>query len=90
MRKTAGNTSTDCKTNTHIAKELKITTILDKLQEYKRNWIQFDILLPVYHYASQQRNQLNTLSLSLSQTLYCVLILYMFRAPSVHLQEALH
>jgi len=28
------------KTNTQIAKELKITQILDKLLEYKRNWIQ--------------------------------------------------
>jgi hypothetical protein len=27
------------KTNTQIAKELKITPILDKLVEYKRNWI---------------------------------------------------
>jgi len=40
MRRTAGYTWTDCKTNTQIAKELKITPILDKLQEYKRNWIQ--------------------------------------------------
>jgi hypothetical protein len=29
-------------------------------------------------------------TLSLSQTLYCVLILYVFWASSVHLQEALH
>jgi hypothetical protein len=35
-----GYTWTDHKTNTHIAKELKITPILDKLLEYKRNWIQ--------------------------------------------------
>jgi len=34
MRRTA-----DHKTNTQISKELKITPILDKLQEYKRNWI---------------------------------------------------
>jgi hypothetical protein len=31
---------TDYKTNTQIAKVLKITPILDKLLEYKRNWIQ--------------------------------------------------
>ena len=37
MRRTAGYTCTDHKTNTKIAKELKITPILDKLQEYKRN-----------------------------------------------------
>ena len=40
MRRTAGYTRTDHKTNTHIAKELKLTPILDKLLEYKRNWIQ--------------------------------------------------
>ena len=31
---------TDYKTNSHIAKELEITSVLDKLLEYKRNWIQ--------------------------------------------------
>jgi hypothetical protein len=40
MRRTAGYIWIDCKTNTQIAKELKITPILDKLLEYKRNWIQ--------------------------------------------------
>ena len=40
MRRTAGYTQTDYKTNTRITKELKITPILDKLLEYKRNWIQ--------------------------------------------------
>jgi len=40
MRRTAGNTWTDHKTNLHIAKELEITQVLDKLLEYKRNWIQ--------------------------------------------------
>jgi hypothetical protein len=39
MRRTAGYTWTDYKTNTQIAKELKISAILDKLLEYKRNWI---------------------------------------------------
>jgi hypothetical protein len=38
--RTAGYTWTDYKTNTQIAEELKITPILDKLLEYKRNWIQ--------------------------------------------------
>jgi hypothetical protein len=37
---TAGYTGTDYRTNTQIAKELKITQILGKLLEYKRNWIQ--------------------------------------------------
>jgi len=40
MRRTAGYTGTDYKTNRQIAKELKITPILDKLLEYKMNWIQ--------------------------------------------------
>ena len=40
MRRTAGYIWTDYKTNAQIAKELKITPILDKLLEYKRNWIQ--------------------------------------------------
>jgi len=40
VRRTAGYTWTDYKTNTQIAKELKITPVLDKLLEYKRNWIQ--------------------------------------------------
>jgi len=40
MRRTAGYTWTDYKTNAQIATELKITQILDKLLEYKRRWIQ--------------------------------------------------
>jgi hypothetical protein len=40
VRRIAGYTWTDCKTNTQIAKELKIAQISDKLLEYKRNWIQ--------------------------------------------------
>ena len=40
MRKTAGYTWTDQRTNSHIAKELKITPILDTLLEQNRNWIQ--------------------------------------------------
>jgi hypothetical protein len=39
MRRKAGYTWTDYKTNTQIAKELKIISVLDKLLEYKRNWI---------------------------------------------------
>jgi hypothetical protein len=37
MRRTAGYNWTDYKTNKQIAKELKITSLLDKLLEYKRN-----------------------------------------------------
>jgi hypothetical protein len=39
-RITAGYIWTGYKRNTQIAKELKITPILDNLLEYKRNWIQ--------------------------------------------------
>jgi len=39
MRRTGGYTWTDYITNAHVAKELKITPILDKLLEYKRSWI---------------------------------------------------
>jgi hypothetical protein len=41
MRRTAGYIWTDYKTNTQIAKKLELTPILDKLLEYKRNWIQY-------------------------------------------------
>ena len=40
MRRTAGYTWGDYKTNSNIAKELEITPVLHKLLEYKRNWIQ--------------------------------------------------
>jgi hypothetical protein len=40
IRRTAGYTRTDYKASTEIAMELKITPILDKLLEYKRDWIQ--------------------------------------------------
>jgi hypothetical protein len=46
MRRTAGYTRKDYKTNTQIAKELKITPIWDKLLEYKRNWIQHVNIMP--------------------------------------------
>jgi ABC-type ATPase involved in cell division len=39
MRRTTGYIWTDYKTHIQIARELKITQILDKLLEYKRNWI---------------------------------------------------
>jgi hypothetical protein len=39
MRRTAGHIWTDYKTNVQIEKKLKITPVLDKLLEYKRNWI---------------------------------------------------
>jgi hypothetical protein len=39
-RRAAGYTWTDYKINKQITKQLKTTTILDKLLEYKRNWIE--------------------------------------------------
>jgi len=52
VRKTAGYTWTDYKTYAQITKELKISPILDKLLEYKRNWIQ--------HVNRMPRNRLPT------------------------------
>ena len=46
MRRTAGYTWTDYKTNEQIAKEIKITPILDKLLEYERNWMQHISRMP--------------------------------------------
>jgi hypothetical protein len=46
MRRTADYTWTDYKTNAQIAIELKITTILDKLLEYKRSRIQYVNRMP--------------------------------------------
>jgi hypothetical protein len=46
MRITAGFTWRDYRTNAQIAKELKITPILDKLLEYKRSWIKHVIRMP--------------------------------------------
>jgi hypothetical protein len=40
MRRTAGYNWRDHKANTQIAKELNITPVLDKIQDYKRTWIQ--------------------------------------------------
>jgi hypothetical protein len=39
VRRTAGYIWTDHKTNTEIGKELNITPVLDKMQDYKRNWM---------------------------------------------------
>jgi len=40
IRKIAGHTWTDHKTNTGIANELKRTQFLDKIEEYRRKWLQ--------------------------------------------------
>jgi len=46
MRRTAGCTWTDYRTNALIAKELKITPVLGKLLEYKRSWIEYVNRMP--------------------------------------------
>jgi hypothetical protein len=60
MRRKAGYTWTGYRTNTPSAKELKITPILDKLLEYKRNWIQ--------HVNRMSRNRLPRVMKSYSPT----------------------
>jgi hypothetical protein len=40
MKKYMKNSRADYKTNTQTAKELNITSVLDKLQEYRRNLLQ--------------------------------------------------
>ena len=60
MRRTAGYTWTDYKTNAKLAKELNITPILDKLLEYKRSWIQ--------HVNRMPRNRLPTVMKHYSPT----------------------
>jgi hypothetical protein len=48
MRKTAGFTWTDYKTNTEFATELNITPVLDKILGYRRNWIRLVNRMPRY------------------------------------------
>jgi hypothetical protein len=40
MQKTAKYTWRDHKTNEEIINELKVTSLLDKITSYKRDWIQ--------------------------------------------------
>jgi hypothetical protein len=40
MRRTAGYTWANHKANTEIKKELNITPVLHKIQDYKRKWTQ--------------------------------------------------
>ena len=39
LRPLAGYTFYDHKTNDYIRRELRITGILDKIDEYRRNWL---------------------------------------------------
>ena len=64
----AGYTLYDHKTNNSIRKELRITSILDKIDEYRKKWLlhlqrmpQNRIPLKSYNYRPQGRNQLDDL-----------------------------
>jgi hypothetical protein len=46
MTRTAWYSWTDHKTNTAIANKLNITPVLDKIQDYNRNWIQYVNWMP--------------------------------------------
>jgi hypothetical protein len=56
MRITARYTWIDHKTNTEIAKELNIAILLDKIQSYKRNWIQHANRMPCNRFPSILKN----------------------------------
>ena len=67
-RPLAGYTLYDYKTNYSIRKELRIRSILDKIDEYRKRWLlhiqrmlQNRILLKSYNYRPQGRNQLDDL-----------------------------
>ena len=62
LRPLAGYTLYDHKTNDYVRRELRITGILDKIAEYRRNWLshlqrmsQNRISLKSYHYRPEGR-----------------------------------
>ena len=64
LRPLAGYTLYDHKTNNSIRKQLRITSILDKIDEYRKKWLlhiqrmpQNRIPLKFYNYRPQGRNQ---------------------------------
>jgi len=65
LRPLAGYTLYDHKTNYYIRNELRITVILDKIDEYRRNWLlhlqrmpQNRISLKLYHCRPQGRRKI--------------------------------
>jgi len=65
LRPLAGYALYDHKTNEYIRRELRITGILDKIDEYRRNWLlhlqrmpQNRIRLKSYHYRPQGRRKI--------------------------------
>jgi len=68
LKPLAGCTLYDHKTNDYIRRELRITDILDKIDEYRRNWLshlqrmpQNRIPLKSYHYRPQGRRTIGRL-----------------------------
>ena len=68
LRPLAGYTLYDHKTNDYICRELCITGILDKIDEYRRNWLshlqrmpQNQIPLKSYHYRPEGRRTIGRL-----------------------------
>jgi len=68
LRPLAGYTLYDHKTNDYICRELRITGILDKIDEYRRNWFQLlqrmpqnRIPLKAYYYRLQGRRTIGRL-----------------------------
>jgi len=68
LRPLAGYTLYDHKTNNSIRKELRITSILDKIDEYRKKWLphiqrmpQNRIPIKSYNYRPKGRNQLDDL-----------------------------
>jgi len=62
LRPLAGYTLNDHKTNDYIRREIRITGILEEIDEYRRNWFlhlqrmpQNRIPLKSYHYRPQER-----------------------------------
>ena len=65
LKPLAGYILYDHKTNDYIRRELRITSILDKIDEYRRNWLshlqrmpQNGIPLKSYHYRPQGRRKI--------------------------------
>jgi hypothetical protein len=71
MRITAGYAWTDYTTDTEIAKQLNITAVLSKIQEYRRNWLQ--------HINKKIRNRLPGIRRKLQTNSY--------KKPGAHIKE---
>lgn len=58
-RKTGGHNWTDYETNTEIAKEINVTQVLNKTQEYITNWLQYVNRMPLNKSPRVQKLQTN-------------------------------